>query len=261
METDPRFDIWARGTYTHYEDTAGGVNEDGTFGLLYVGGEYKVAPNLLLGLLAQFDWTDEDDDRTGIATEGDGWMVGPYIVARLAPHVYFQARTAWGESDNDVTPFGTYTDEFDTTRWLASALIEGRYKRGPWRLSPIGSIIYFEDEQERYTDTLGNTITGQTVSLGRATFGPLIGYGRDLGDGWHLDLFGEAKGIWDFDHDDRVVSGLTVGTDDLRAKLSGGVKLRGPRGTSFEASGFFDGLGADDFEAYGGTVSIRVPLN
>ena len=78
--------------------------------------EYKLTPALLLGVLAQFDWTDEDDDRTGIATEGEGWLVGPYIVAKLAPHVYFQARGAWGESDNEVTPFGTYTDDFDTTR-------------------------------------------------------------------------------------------------------------------------------------------------
>ena len=174
VDADPRFDIWARGMFTRYKDTVGGVDEDGTFGLLYVGGEYKVTPALLLGLLAQFDWTDEEDDRTGIGTEGEGWMAGPYIVGKLAPQVYFQARAAWGQSDNAVTPFGTYTDDFDTTRWLASALIEGRYRRGPWRISPMGSIIYFEDEQERYIDTLGNTITGQTVSLGRLTFGPLI---------------------------------------------------------------------------------------
>ena len=82
-----------------------------------------------------------------------------------------------------------------------------------------------------------------------------------MADGRYLELFGKAKGIWDFDHDDRVVSGLNVGTDDLRAKLSGGVTLREPSGTILEASGFIDGLGADGFKAYGGTVSIRIPLN
>ncbi len=260
-EAPPLFDIWLKGTFADYRDTAGGVGEDGTFGLLYVGAEYAVATGLRLGLIAQFDWTDEEDDRTNISAEGQGWMVGPYLAARAADRVYVQARAAWGKSDNEVSPFGTYRDSFETSRWLASAKVEGRYGRGPWRISPIAGVIYYEDSQNGYTDSLGNLIAGQTASLGRATFGPEIGYTHEWENGRRLELTTEVTGIWDFDVEDRVVSALVVGADEVRAKVSGGVTLQGAGGVKVHATGFVDGLGADDFEAYGGNVKLGVPLN
>jgi len=257
----PVFDIWLKGTYANYRDSAGGVDEDGTFGLLYVGAEYAVATGLRLGLLAQFDWTEEEDERTNISAEGQGWMVGPYLAARPADRVYVQARAAWGKSDNEVSPFGTYRDSFETSRWLASAKIEGRYGLGPWRVSPIAGVIYYEDKQNGYTDSLGNLIGGQTAALGRATFGPEISYSHTWENGRYLQLTSQVTGIWDFDVEDRVVSAQLVGTEEVRAKLSGGVTLHGTSGFRVNATGFVDGLGADDFESYGGNIKLNLSLN
>ena len=133
---DHPFNIWIRGAFTSFEDDVGNADQDGNFGYLYIGGEYKLRPNLLVGMILQFDWIDGDNDRTNVGAEGDGWMIGPYIVGKLARNIYFQARAAWGESDNDVTPIGTYTDSFDSDRWLVSGKIEGRFERGPMAGKP-----------------------------------------------------------------------------------------------------------------------------
>ena len=255
------FNIWIRGAFTSFEDDVGNANQDGNFGYLYLGAEYKVRPDLLLGMIVQFDWIDGDDDRTNVGAEGNGWMVGPYIVGKLARNVYFQARAAWGEADNEVTPAGTYTDSFDSERWLVSGKVEGRFERGPWRVSPIASLIFFEDESDRYVDSLGLTIASQTASIGQFEFGPQIAHGRQIREDLILEVFGEVTGIWEFENDNRVVNGIAFGVDDARAKLTGGVILKNDNGMKFQASAFADGIGADDYDGYGGTVRVRVPLN
>ncbi len=258
---DHPFNIWIRGAFTSFEDDVGNADQDGNFGYLYLGAEYKVRPDLLLGMIVQFDWIDGDNDRTNVGAEGDGWMIGPYIVGKFAENIYFQARAAWGEADNEVSPFGTYTDSFDSERWLVSGKVEGRYRRGPWRVSPIASLIFFEDESDRYVDSLGVTIASQTASIGQFEFGPQIAHGRQIREDLILEVFGEVTGIWEFDNDDRVVNGIAFGVDDARAKLTGGVILKNDNGLKFQASAFADGVGADDYDGYGGTVRVRVPLN
>ena len=43
------------------------------------------------------------------------------MTARLNKALFFDARAAWGQAANQVSPFGTYQDSFATTRALASA--------------------------------------------------------------------------------------------------------------------------------------------
>jgi len=58
-------------------------------------------------------------------------LVGrPHVTVRLTDSVFWQARAAWGKSSNEVSPFLTYTDRFDTIRWLASSTLIGRWEPG-----------------------------------------------------------------------------------------------------------------------------------
>ena len=73
-------------------------------------------------------------------------MVGPYATLRLTDNLLFwQARTAWGRSSNEVSPFLTYTDKFETDGWLVSSTLTGRWGIGPWVLRPSASVAYIED--------------------------------------------------------------------------------------------------------------------
>ena len=57
------------------------------------------------------------------------------------------------------------------------------------------------------------------------------------------------------------VGGLVTSPDDFRAKLEGGLQITRANGWSFRASANYDGIGADDFEAYGGQLWLEIPLN
>ena len=48
---------------------------------------------------------------------------------------------------------------------------------------------------------------------------------------------------------------------DNRAKVEGGVLIRAPSGWGVRAAGTYDGIGSGDFDSYGGSLWINVPLN
>ena len=103
-------------------------------------------------------------------------MLGPYATIRLTEHMFWQARAAWGRSSNEVSPFQTYTDKFETDRWLVSSTLTGRWSFGPWVLKPSASVAYMEDGARSYIDTFGVVIPDVKTRLGQAKAGPEVGY-------------------------------------------------------------------------------------
>ena len=138
------FDIWVRGTWARVDNDT--TRND--IGLLYVGADYRFGPDLVVGLLTQFDWTDEKDAAQNIAADGRGWMAGPYVVTRLNRNLIFDGRVAWGLSDNKVNPLGLYSDSFDGQRWLAKGQFTGDFRYGAVHLAPHVAVIYFEEKQK-----------------------------------------------------------------------------------------------------------------
>ncbi len=253
-----RFDIWTEGTYTSYRDSESG-DETGSFGLVYIGGEWRVRPNFVIGMLAQIDAMAERDDNTDIEASGTGWMAGPYVAGRFGSSSFFQMRGAYGQSSNDISPFGTYEDTFETTRWLVSGKFKQRFTFGSWRLTPSAGLIYFNDEQQSYTDDNGLLIPSQTVALGRITFGPEIAYRGEMSNGMFFEPSIGLTGVWDFASDGTSET-VAVGDDAMRARLTGGLAVGSPRGGRFSMSAFYDGIGSEDFSAYGGKFKLSLPL-
>lgn len=260
QEETTGLDIWVQGKVSHITE----ATRQSDLGLLYIGADYHVSPGFVIGVLGQFDWADQEDVNQQTEVDGFGWLVGPYMVARLSQNLYFDARGAYGESNNDVNPLGTYTDSFDTTRWLAKGQLTGDFKMGNWRFSPHAAVIYFEEEQQSYQDSLGFVIPSQTESLGRVTFGPKIGYAHETVSGTIIHPHVAIKGIWDFDAAEtfNLTTGLTEGsTEDVRARVNAGVAARFTGGWKVTGEGFFDGIGTKDLESYGGSLKVNMPLN
>lgn len=254
------FDVWVQGKWSHADSDTAKTD----LGLLYVGAEYRFSPSLTVGFLTQFDWTDEDDKIVDVGANGRGWLAGPYLVSRLYDNLIFDGRVAWGQSDNEVNPFGTYTDSFDTDRWLVKGQFTGDFSRGNWHFAPHVGILYFEEKQKAYTDSLSISIPGQTVSLGRMTFGPKVRYNFKAQDGTLISPHLGLKGIWDFqkaDIADLDTGAPTNSNDNLRARIEGGITASFANGWSLDGQGFYDGIGTNNLEAYGGSVKLRVPLN
>lgn len=266
----PGFDIWIEGQYSRYNDGTGGVNREGEFGVLYVGADYVVTPGLLLGALVQFDQTREDLDQdlnneTG-EIHGTGWMAGPYIGWRLAPELFLDVRAAYGTSDNDIwlkdDVAGYRSGNFETERWLATAALTGNYGFGAWRLSPELGLAYGYEEYDTYQNSVGQNVEGGDAKIGRVTGKMEVGYKTRASDGTTFEPHVAISGIWNFDTDKLVVNGSEVGTDESRALVEGGVIVTPADGRwKVRAAGKYDGIGNDDFESYGGSVWLSVPLN
>lgn len=252
-------DVWLNAKWAHANDET----RESDFGLMSVGIDYRFNPNLLFGVLTQFDWSKEVDGFNQTAVRGTGWLVGPYAVARLSENLIFDARAAWGRSNNRVDPLGLYEDDFDTTRWLASVNLTGDFSYRAWRFMPHAKMTYFEENQRAYTDSLGIPIPKQTVSLGRLQFGPKISYLFTGPDGTKVSPHVSLDGIWDFSGTGIVDidTGAPAGTDqDFRARLQSGVKLLTGKGWSVVGEGFYDGIGIDGLDIYGGRVQLTLPL-
>src|SRR5436190_22224928 len=103
-------------------------------------------------------------------------MAGPYVSARLGSNLFFTGRVAYGISENSIDPFGLYTDDFSTDGWLASAQLTGNWHFGNWRVTPTAEVTYAAEDQHSYTDSRGEEIPSQVVSVGRVSLGPELAY-------------------------------------------------------------------------------------
>lgn len=257
------FDVWMRGRVVRYSAELGGSagKQEGPSYILQAGADYIVHPGVLLGVLAQVDWLDDTSETLDTRVEGRGWMAGPYISVGLAPNLFFDARASWGRSGNTVHVGQDYTAFFDTERWLASGMLTGHWSYENWRFSPNAEVVFFQERQDALTDLLGNRIGAQSVSLGRVIFGPDIGYRLGEFGNVSVDLQFALKGVFDFERDQlKTSSGLTAGTDDFRGKVEAGFVLGSAGGASLVAIGTYDGIGSDDYQAWGGRLEGRLPL-
>lgn len=251
-------DVWIKGQYSWTRNE--GQRAD--LGLLYLGTDYRISPDVVLGLLGQFDWTDERDRDAGSRSDGFGWMVGPYVVARLHDHLVFDARGAVGTSDNEVTTIFGAKGDFDTTRWLVKGQLTGDWAFDSFDLNPFVKVIYIEEDREKYTDSLGVVIGSRTVSLGRLQFGPRISTSFDGGNGMIVTPHLTVSGIYDFDRAGRLTpTGLSSSTDRARAKIESGLGVTMPGGVRIDGEAYYDGIGVSKYDIYGGSLKVNVPLN
>ena len=288
-----RVDVWVEGRYVSFDDASNATRRSGYLGVFYAGADMLVTPDLLVGVLAQYDTTDDDATALGARTTGDGWMAGPYMTARLAENLFLDLRGAWGQSYNDIELTGLTKDSFDTTRWLVSARLTGNLRHGGFRVSPTASIKYIEEDQESFTNALGIFIPGQSVTLGRASFGAEFGYRHERDDGIVVEPHVLIEALWDFDdagplantiagtvvdtfnplHATKVEGGVLIRHPnglayrvassyyDRRGKIEGGVFYTGEGGVSVHLMSSYDGIGDGDFDATTTRVLVNVPFN
>ncbi|MDO8360521.1 MAG: autotransporter outer membrane beta-barrel domain-containing protein, partial [Devosia sp.] len=196
---------------------------------------------------------------------GFEWMVGPYAGVKLLDNLFLDARAAWGQSDNDIwlndTVNGFRSGSFDTERWLATTTLTGVHYHGAWRFSPQVGIAYGHESFDTYTTSAGQIVTGDDANIGRLTGGVEVGYRMQARYGVIVEPHVALNGIWNFDSDDLVINGVLNETKETRAEIEGGVLVTTASGWAVRAAGRYDGIGGDDFESYGGSLWVNVPLH
>ncbi|WP_412074352.1 HYR domain-containing protein [Tritonibacter mobilis] len=221
-----------------------------------IGSHIKVNPNLLVGGMLQFDHMDQTDGAAEV--QGTGWLAGPYFVARLPEQdLYFDGRLLYGQSSNKITPFGTYTDKFDTNRLLASLQVSGALDYGEVDIIPSLKASYAREAQSAYTDTPGNRIPKQTVELGQIEAGLAFVAPMPLytGEG-EMTLTGGVKAIGSFVNGSGHASSVSPDYEGGRARIDLGMMHRMVNGGQFQIQSYYDGIGASGYDSYG--ISFRL---
>lgn len=249
MDPGARWAFWLEGTFERYREGGPGTEINGGVAMLQGGFDVLLGDNLILGVTAVGDGARELSTDLGYFVEGLGWMAGPYGAVRLAEGVVFDAKFLWGQSWNDISPFLTYTDQFTTTRWLATARLAGEAAIGPLMFRPEIYVAYFSETQAEYVDNNGITIPEQTIALGRMTFGPEIAIPVRTSNGGTIEPRIAMEGVWDF-----------IGTRPLSARVNGGIQFSGAGGASLLLSGGYGGLFAPSFSSWNVRANITVPL-
>jgi hypothetical protein len=89
----PKFDLWAQGRSESFSDD-GSLTTEGKALTTFMGADYRLHDDLLIGGMARIDQSLTAPD----SVDGTAYLAGPYLLSyRLAPHVLFDAKAAWGE--------------------------------------------------------------------------------------------------------------------------------------------------------------------
>ena len=231
------------------------------------GTDYLLNPETLIGIMAQYDTSRDRSNQQGFEVSGHGWMVGPYLEMQLSKNIYFDAKVLGGKSSNEVSPFATYTDSFDTTRWLTSARLTGYWTFGAWQFTPSAEFVSYQDRQASYTDSNGLLIDGQTLRVNRLNVGPEISRTFTTSKGVTIAPRLALRGLWRFGgkRSDMAASGSRIAIDPIEldgflGRLEAGLQIRTPGGVSVDLDGSYDGIGSS--ERSGASISgrVRIPL-
>lgn len=196
-------------------------------------------------------------------------------------NLFLDMRAAWGQSENDIeyTEGGLYrTGDFETTRWLVSATLTGNHIHGNWRVTPSIGVAYGHEEFDSFKNSLGQTVEGNEVNIGRVEGKIEIGYTwRVFRDGY--DYGGSLKdapvmpwltiepqlalsGRYNFDQDTlNKCNGCTYEKDETGMGVEACATITpSDNRWSLRAAGKYDGIG-NDFQRYGESVWLNIPLH
>lgn len=218
-----------------------------TYTHLSFGSHARLGEATILGVMLQLDHATSREGAAEI--EGTGWLVGPYFATVLGQGpLYLDGRLLWGMTDNEISPFGTYTDSFDTERWLATLALSGQIDAARATLLPQLQYAYTEDRQEAYLDSLSNPVRAQTISQGELSAS--LGWEMPVDD-LGLTLFtGEVSGIWG------VQDGGGSVFDGSRGRLELGLSHETATGLQMTVGGYLDGIGGAALMRRGVKVSL-----
>ena len=152
-------------------------SNQGVFGVFHVGVDRRIGQDLLLGVSAQVDHADGRSGAQEDGIEGTGWMVGPYMTARIYQNFYIDAAGSYGRADNSIAlGGGLRADKFGSQRWFARAALFGDFAVSGWGggrygFQPSVDVSRYVETSDAYRDSRGLTIRSSKVELSDVSFG------------------------------------------------------------------------------------------
>jgi hypothetical protein len=163
----------------------------------------------------------------------------------------FSASYLIGQSDNAISPLGTYEDTFTSDRSILTFGVAGEVELTRITLIPLLDIIRATEESEAYTDGAGANVRAQEITMTEATLGFDFIMPLDLADGKFelLGGFGATSASTD--------NGIEE-TDTTRGRTALGFRYIMESGGRISGRATYDGLGQDDYEAISAELAYEI---
>jgi hypothetical protein len=257
------FDFATSGDQPVWATLQGSWSEFGTTESSYffgaVGAHTQVSPGALVGIMFEFDKLTQTDGAS--STEGDGYLAGPYFVAKLPNQpLFIEGRLLTGQTENQVSVVGvggTATETFNTQRTLASIKVAGQLNYGELVLTPSLTATHLRDAQDAFENSQGNNVAAQGIEVNSVAAGLNFAQPVSLSSG-ELMLTGGISGIWSSSEGTGFASSVAPTTDGQRARITLGVSHTLPNGVVLSAGSFYDGIGLNDYESYGFDLGVEM---
>ena len=262
---DNKLDMWVEGKVGQFQQEfdENGVRYDsqGSASLINLGADYLLRPGVMIGAMLQFDQYAESYDRLGSDIAGRGMMFGPYASIRLAPDVFFDARAAWGDTDNDATLTDGTRVTFETERQLLSGQFTANRNVLGLQFTPSVAFAVVED---RFADPAAmpvGSVDDGASAMGRLGVGSALSYRMKLEDGGFLQPSAGLSTGWTIESLDDLSHAAGHLANETGAKAEAGLMLGTANGISLQATGAIEGIGQDDYSAWSGSLAVKAPLN
>lgn len=244
-------DFWVEGRYEPLVSASG----DGQLGVVYLGSDYKLGPDIMIGALAQFDRMD-DPTGAGLAEDtASGWMVGPYVSVRFGQGVFFDGRAAWGTTDTGIA--GIAGETLSAERRLVTGKLRGERALGSWTFAPSIGLSYIEDKTAELTPAEAGAAL--PAGQGRIEVLPEVKRRFQVNDETYVEpraAVGAFMGL-----DDLAKINPTVTPDEeLHMKAEAGVAVGVKEGVNVEAKGGVESSGTTEPDNWSGRLQLNMPL-
>ncbi|MEL7380220.1 MAG: autotransporter outer membrane beta-barrel domain-containing protein [Pseudomonadota bacterium] len=247
--------LWVEGRIARLSDD---VTDDNRFGILHLGADVLVAPDVMLGFAASLETYRQEEIASGDDYSGTGWLLGPVLTARLHQNVFLDGRLAYGQSSNDIQR-AAGEDSFDSHRRLAEIAVIGDFQSGATTIFPEFELSYFEESSESYASVAGGTVAGADVALGQARIGAAFERALPSASG-DLTGYAELFGVFTSLRQGSVATGSYI---DLTRGWTGeaalGLRYATRSGATISGNIGVGGLFSDG-SSTSATIEARIPL-
>lgn len=257
----PKWNAWIKGNYRFYDGD--GSSFDGHTIDVLAGLDYRVADNVVMGLVGGYGVTDFDTLTNGTsgAFEADGYTAGAYAGLKLGENAQLDTLAAYTYSDYENRA-GTVSGDFTAHRVTFGARLTGIFESaGGFFFEPGARILYSEEYQESYTDSAGVSQPSLTIKAGRVSVGPKVGYVHRGNEGDTFRTWIATYGEYDFSNQGNTpTSGLPDIDDIISGRVSAGFTAAAANGVGISLEGDIGGIGSGEYMSYGGTARLNLPL-
>jgi hypothetical protein len=205
----------------------------------------RILPDFVVGALGGYENFDFSSQTYNGVLKGSGYTVGAYTGLKLGASIRLDAAVAWSDITASDTS-GTANGNFTGTRWLASGGLTGTYNLSGLAFEPSARVYGMWEQENSYTDSLGNLQAAHDFDTGRASGGMKVSYPIPTGLGT-LAPYAGLYGDYYFSKDNAAATALTpvLLLQGWGARATGGVTATFAGGPQLSVGGEYSGIGND----------------